>query len=70
MEQALEIIKALLQLVAQAQFTNDVEGARKITMITQAAAQFVQSEPLEGGVGENAEVFDAANPGEATEVQE
>ena len=44
MEQSLEIIKALLQLVAQAQFTNDVEGARKITMITQAAAQFVQEQ--------------------------
>jgi len=38
----IEIIKALLQLVAQAQFTSDVEGARKITVITQAAAAHVE----------------------------
>jgi len=38
----IEILKALLQLVSQGQFTNDVEGARKITIIVQSAAQHIE----------------------------
>ena len=52
MERTIEIIKALLQLIAQGTFTNDIEGARKITIVVQTAAEEV--ERLEASISQEA----------------
>ena len=44
MNQAVEIIKALLEILSQCTFNADVAGARKITAVTVTAENFIAAQ--------------------------